>query len=131
VQGRRDQKLWHRRRRVALATEIRLEHICASAAIPIVFPPVRVPLAGAETFFGDGALRLVSPFSPAIRLGAARVFGIGVRCNESAARLWNAEHAGGSADCSLFPPPLRRSAGCSSTRSSSTTSTPTSITWSA
>ena len=111
VQGQRDQKLWQRRRRVALATEIRLEHICASAAIPIVFPPVCVPLAGAETYFGDGALRLVSPFSPAIRLGATRVLGIGVRCTEIAARLMYAEHTAGSEEAALFPPPLSQICG--------------------
>jgi NTE family protein len=110
VQGQRDQKLWQRRRRVALATEIGLEHICASAAIPIVFPPVCVPLAGAETYFGDGALRLVSPFSPAIRLGATRVLGIGVRCTESAARLMLAEHVGGD-EAALYPPPLSQICG--------------------
>jgi NTE family protein len=96
---------------VAVATEIRLQHICASAAIPILFPPVRVPLGGAETYFGDGALRLVSPFSPAIRLGATRVLAIGVRCNAVAARLSNAEHDGGAADAASGPPPLAQICG--------------------
>jgi NTE family protein len=111
VQGQPGCRLWQRRRRVALATEIRTPHICASAAIPILFAPVCVPLAGAETYFGDGALRLVSPFSPAIRLGATRVLAIGVRCTESAARLWSAEHAGGDDQASLFPPPLSQICG--------------------
>jgi len=111
VQGRRDQKLWQRRRRVALATEIGLDHICASAAIPIVFPPVCVLLDGAETYFGDGALRLVSPFSPAIRLGATRVLAIGVRCAESAARLWHAENVAGDQEGALHPPPLSQICG--------------------
>ena len=60
---------------------------------------------------GDGALRLVSPFSPAIRLGATRVLGIGVRCPESAARLISAEHSGGSDEAALYPPPLSQICG--------------------
>jgi len=112
VQGRPEQKLWQRRRRVAIATEIGLEHVFASASIPIVFPPVRVPIDGIETFFGDGALRLVSPFSPAIRLGAKRVLAIGVRCPESALHLWHAESASGNgAEPDAFPPPLSQICG--------------------
>jgi NTE family protein len=112
VQGRPEQKLWQRRRRVAVAAEIRLEHIFASASIPIVFAPVRVPMEGTETFFGDGALRLVSPFSPAIRLGAERVFAIGVRCNDTASRLWSAESAIGDDGASRpHPPPLSQICG--------------------
>ena len=55
----------------------RLDHVCASAAIPMVFPPVRVRSAAGELYFGDGALRLATPFSPAIRLGAERVLAVG------------------------------------------------------
>jgi NTE family protein len=40
-----------------------------------------------ECFFGDGGLRLVTPFSPAIRLGASRVFGVGIRCPSAAEEL--------------------------------------------
>jgi NTE family protein len=92
VQGRSGHPLWTRARRVALSTEITHEHVSASAAIPIVFPPVRIRTsAGGECFFGDGALRLVAPLSPAIRLGATRVFAIGVRCSAAAAALQKAE----------------------------------------
>ena len=92
VQGRSGHPVWARARRVALATEITHEHVSASAAIPIVFPPVRIRTSpGGECFFGDGALRLVAPLSPAIRLGATRVFAIGVRCSAAAAALQKAE----------------------------------------
>ena len=92
VQGRPGHPVWARARRVALATEITHEHVSASAAIPIVFPPVRIRTSpGGECFFGDGALRLVAPLSPAIRLGATRVFAIGVRCSAAAAALQKAE----------------------------------------
>ena len=64
VQGRPGHPVWARARRGALATEITDEHVSASAAIPIVFPPVRIRTSpGGESFFGDGALRLVAPLS--------------------------------------------------------------------
>jgi len=92
VQGRAGHPVWSRARRVALSAEITHEHVSASAAIPIVFPPVRIRTSpGGEGYFGDGALRLVAPLSPAIRLGATKVFAIGVRCGAAAAALQQAE----------------------------------------
>jgi len=44
-------------------------HALASAAIPILFPAVRV---GAR-YYADGGLRLNTPLAPAVRLGANRV----------------------------------------------------------
>jgi NTE family protein len=52
----------------------------ASAAIPLLFPAIKL---GAE-FYGDGAMRQLAPLSPAIRLGADRLFTIGVRANNAA-----------------------------------------------
>ena len=79
IQGRPGTPLWRKSRRVALPARIGVEHVCASAAIPIVFPPAPVVIDGATAYFGDGALRLVTPLSPAIRLGASRVLAIGGR----------------------------------------------------
>ena len=79
IQGAKGHPLWNRSRRVTLATKITTDHICASAAIPLVFQPVRLKTAKGTAFFGDGCLRLQQPLSPVIRLGAERVFGIGVR----------------------------------------------------
>ena len=96
VQGRSGHPIWTRARRVTVCTELAPEHVCASAAIPILFPPVRVRTSSAsECYFGDGALRLVSPLSPAIRLGATRILSIGVRCASAAAALQQAEVATG------------------------------------
>ena len=53
-------------------------HVRASAAIPMLFPPVEVtaPL-GAEGHYVDGATRLNAPISPALALGAERVIVVG------------------------------------------------------
>ena len=79
IQGAKGHPMWNRSRRVTLATKITTDHICASAAIPLVFQPVRLKTARGTAFFGDGCVRLQQPLSPVIRLGAKRVFGIGVR----------------------------------------------------
>jgi NTE family protein len=79
IQGVKGHPMWNRSRRVTLATKITTDHICASAAIPLVFQPVRLKTARGTAYFGDGCLRLQQPLSPVIRLGAEKVFGIGAR----------------------------------------------------
>ncbi len=71
---------WVRARRLGVRTTLTIDHVMASTAIPILFPAV--PIAGA--YYGDGAIRLSSPFSPAIHLGAARILAIGVRMAQPA-----------------------------------------------
>ncbi|HEY5666978.1 MAG TPA: patatin-like phospholipase family protein [Gammaproteobacteria bacterium] len=66
---------WARTRRIGRPTEIRVEHLMASAAVPFIFPAVRV---GTE-YFGDGSMRHRAPLSSAIHLGADRLLVIGVR----------------------------------------------------
>ncbi len=80
IQGARGHPMWQRSRRVTLATKITVDHVCASAAIPVVFPPVELKTPLGNAFFGDGCMRLQQPLSPLIRLGAERVMAIGVRC---------------------------------------------------
>jgi NTE family protein len=60
---------------VARAARIGPTHALASAAIPLIFPAVRVD--GAYCY--DGGLRLNTPLAPALRLGADRVLVIGLR----------------------------------------------------
>lgn len=91
IQGAKGHPMWNRSRRVTLATKITVEHVCASAAIPLVFQPVRLETAKGTAFFGDGCLRLQQPLSPIIRLGAERILAIGVRCE-------NLEHQEESSD---------------------------------
>jgi len=73
--GAPDIEPWVRSTRVGLRATLRLEHVLASAAIPIFFPPVRIKGA----FYGDGCVRMTSPLSPAIHLGAERIVAVGVR----------------------------------------------------
>lgn len=66
---------WSRTRRVGVRTDLHLDHLMASIAVPMIFPPVR--LNGG--YFGDGAMRQATPLSPAVHLGADRILVIGVR----------------------------------------------------
>jgi NTE family protein len=50
-------------------------HALASAAIPLLFPAVRV----ASTYYADGGLRLNTPMAPALRLGANKVLVVALR----------------------------------------------------
>ena len=71
---------WARVQRLGCRTELTLDHLMASAAIPLLFPPMRL----GEEFFGDGAMRQLNPLSPAIHLGADRLLIIGVRARRQA-----------------------------------------------
>jgi NTE family protein len=66
---------WSRTRRIGVRDSIHLDHLMASIAVPMIFPPVRI---GGE-YFGDGAMRQATPLSPAVHLGADRILVIGVR----------------------------------------------------
>ncbi len=68
-------------------TEIGPTHALASAAIPFLFPALRV----GDGFFCDGGLRLNTPLAPALRLGADRLLIIGLRHVPTVAE--DAEHA--------------------------------------
>ena len=78
-QGSEDLKEWRRFRRCGERTELTVEHLMASAAIPTLFPSVKI----GDEYFGDGAVRQLAPISPALHLGASRVFVVGVSDNRS------------------------------------------------
>jgi NTE family protein len=75
VQGGADVPTWERAQRIGVRTELTLDHVMASAALPIVFPAVRI----GEEFYGDGSVRQMAPLAPAIHLGARAVVAIGLR----------------------------------------------------
>jgi NTE family protein len=66
---------WSRTRRFGVRGELHLDHLMASIAVPMIFPPVQLE----GEYFGDGAMRQATPLSPAIHLGADRILVIGVR----------------------------------------------------
>jgi len=72
-QGRAELGAWRRSQRVGAPTEISLDHLMASSAIPFIFPAVHLN----REWFGDGSMRQVAPVSPAIHLGADRILVIG------------------------------------------------------
>ena len=116
VQGRPGHPVWVKSRRVVLPVTLTHEHVLASGAIPLVFPPVRIASSQGELWFGDGGLRLVTPLSPAIRLGATSLLAVGVRSSRAADSLAREESAGavereGAIGSRLFCPPLAQICG--------------------
>jgi NTE family protein len=81
VQGHDQIPMWTRSRRFSTRTDITADHVMASAAIPVFFPPGPV----ADDHYGDGCLRNTAPLSPAIHLGADRLLVVSVRRPDSAA----------------------------------------------
>jgi NTE family protein len=66
---------WLRSDRFSHRTDLSVDHVMASSAIPFFFPPVQVN----ESYFGDGCIRQTTPLSPAIHLGADKIISIGIR----------------------------------------------------
>ena len=75
VQGPPDTAMWNRFRRRSHADRIGVDHVLASAAIPLFFPAWRVE----GEYFGDGSLRQPYPLAPAVHLGADRVLAVSSR----------------------------------------------------
>ncbi len=72
-QGADTIQAWTRHARVSCRSQLTVEHLLASSAIPFIFPAVKIN----REFFGDGSMRQLAPISPAIHLGANRVLVIG------------------------------------------------------
>jgi NTE family protein len=78
VQGDRISE-WERPNRVSRNTTLSVEHVMASAALPLFFPAVKI----GNAWYGDGGMRLISPLSPALHLGANRIMAISTRYDRS------------------------------------------------
>lgn len=76
-QGKGTIDSWLRHRRIGLPTQLTVDHLLASSAIPLLFAPVKID----QEYFGDGAVRQSAPISPALHLGANRVLVVGVSGN--------------------------------------------------
>ncbi|HCN91320.1 MAG TPA: Patatin [Oxalobacteraceae bacterium] len=68
---------WIRMQRIAMQSQIGVEHLLASSAIPLIFPATPIYCNGGREYFGDGSMRQLAPISPAIHLGADKVLVIG------------------------------------------------------
>ncbi len=75
VQSAQEFPMWERSRRKSEKAWISAEHVMASSALPLFFPPVAI----ADEHYGDGCLRNTAPLSPAIHLGAERLLVVSVR----------------------------------------------------
>lgn len=79
---------WTRARRDGVATRLGIDHLMASAAIPILFPAVGID----GQYFGDGSMRQTAPTSPALHLGADKILVIGVRQEDSVPHTESEDH---------------------------------------
>ena len=75
VQGDKTITPWKSANRFSTLSEINVDHVMGSTAIPLFFPPIEI----GGRFFGDGCLRNTAPLSPAVHLGANKLLIVGVR----------------------------------------------------
>ncbi len=87
---------WQRARRRAVNAVMTVEHVMASAALPLIFPAVRL----GNAWYGDGSIRLTAPLSPALHLGARRILAISTRYEGS-------EHEAEEPTVLAYPPPAQ------------------------
>ena len=67
-----DFDVWERPNRISIHTELTVDHVMASTALPLVFPAVNI----GDSWYGDGGIRLSAPLAPAVHLGADRILAI-------------------------------------------------------
>jgi NTE family protein len=87
---------WERPQRKGIDTQLRVDHIMASAALPVFFPAVNVEGA----WYGDGGIRLTAPLAPAVHLGARRIIAVSTRYARSREEADRAAVSG-------YPPPAQ------------------------
>lgn len=95
VQGRGVSE-WRWVDRRSVNTEITVDHILASSALPLFFPAVKV----GPVWYGDGGIRQTAPFSPALHLGAMRLMAISTRSHRIESTAEEPPEAG-------YPPPAQ------------------------
>jgi NTE family protein len=91
-----DVKMWERPLRRSVLARLTIDHVLASASLPIIFPAVRL---GAH-WHGDGGIRLAAPLSPALHLGADRILAISTHYAKSFAEADEPQILG-------YPPPAQ------------------------
>jgi len=73
-EGRAELEEWTRYQRVGVRESLSLDHLLATSAIPLLFPAVKL----ADGYYCDGAVRQMTPLSPALHLGAEKLFVVGL-----------------------------------------------------
>jgi NTE family protein len=68
-----------RARQRSSSSRLTVDHVMASAALPLFFPAVRL----GDSWHGDGGVRLDAPLSAALRLGATRILAISPRYEQT------------------------------------------------
>ena len=91
-----DIEMWERPLRRGVRARLTIDHVLASASLPIVFPAVRL---GAH-WHGDGGIRLSAPLSPALHLGSDRILAISTHYAKSFAEADEPQSIG-------YPPPAQ------------------------
>jgi NTE family protein len=86
---------WERPHRAVRRARLTVEHVMASAALPLVFPAVRL----ADGWHGDGGVRLAAPLAPAVHLGARRILAVSTRYHQPAEEAAVPAHR--------YPPPAQ------------------------
>jgi NTE family protein len=89
-------RTWERPQRKGIETCMRVDHVLASSALPLLFPAVDVDGA----WYGDGGIRLTAPLSPAVHLGARRIMAVSSRYERSRAEANRPVVSG-------YPPPAQ------------------------
>ena len=87
VQGK-NIEMWERPDRHSVMTEITVDQIMASTALPILFPAVKI----GGYWYGDGGIRQYAPLSPALHLGARRILAVSTRYRPSLEEARSAAH---------------------------------------
>lgn len=82
-QGMRGLNDWEGPHRIGRRGQISHSHLMASAALPVLFPAVKI----GNQFYGDGSVRQLAPTSTPIHLGATRLLVVGVSGNRLKAPL--------------------------------------------
>ena len=95
LQGR-EIETWERPQRATRRTNITVDHIMASAALPLLFPAIQLD----GDWYGDGGIRLTAPLSPVLHLGARRIIAISNRYDRSKQEVNNTSIRG-------YPPPAQ------------------------
>ncbi|HWK89699.1 MAG TPA: patatin-like phospholipase family protein [Longimicrobium sp.] len=87
---------WERPQRVSRTCRISVDHVMASAALPLFFPAVQI----GPHWYGDGGIRLTAPLSPALHLGASKILTVSTRYDRTRGEASRPDIAG-------YPPPAQ------------------------